>query len=97
MKSQFFSKDFIYIYLILLNSLSFLCFLIDKRRAIKKEYRIPESFLLMISFLGGSLGSILGMRSFKHKTKKWKFKIGLPLLLIFNIVTFLYLLGFIAI
>ncbi len=61
------------IYLILINILSFILYGLDKYKAIKNKWRIPESVLLSISFLGGGIGSTLGMYAFRHKTKKKKF------------------------
>lgn len=78
-------QEYIWIYLILVNVMSFLTFFIDKRRSKNRAYRISESFLITISIIGGSLGSILGMKIFHHKTKKAKFKFGLPLVLLLNI------------
>ena len=69
------------IYLILINILSFILYGLDKYKAIKNKWRIPESVLLSISFLGGGIGSTLGMYAFRHKTKKKKF-IFLNLLLL---------------
>lgn len=59
---------------------------IDKKRAIQGKYRVPEKTLLSIAFLGGSLGSIMGMYHFRHKTKHWYFRYGLPLILILQLV-----------
>ncbi len=59
---------------------------IDKKKAIKKAYRIPEKNLLFICVLGGSLGMLIGMYKFHHKTKHNKFVYGVPSLLIFNII-----------
>lgn len=78
-------------YLIIINILSFILFGIDKYKAIHKKNRIPEIVLLFISLLGGSLGGLIGMILFHHKTKKIKFKILIPLFLIINILIILYL------
>jgi len=59
---------------------------IDKKKAIKKAYRIPEKNLFFICILGGSLGMLIGMYKFHHKTKHNKFVYGVPSLLIFNII-----------
>lgn len=59
---------------------------LDKKKAIKKAYRIPEKNLLFICVLGGSLGMLIGMYKFHHKTKHNKFVYGVPSLLIFNII-----------
>ncbi|NRT33670.1 uncharacterized membrane protein YsdA (DUF1294 family) [Clostridium beijerinckii] len=66
--------------------------LIDKQRAIHKEWRIPEKNLIGISILGGSIGMLIGMSSFRHKTKHKKFTIGVPFILLMQIfLTVLYL------
>jgi len=59
--------------------------LIDKHRAIHKEWRIPEKTLLGISIVGGAIGMLTGMSSFKHKTKHKKFTIGVPFILFIQI------------
>lgn len=66
-------------YYIIINIIAFLIYGIDKRKAIKKKWRISEKTLLGISFLGGSMGSILAMFIFKHKTKHYQFLILVPL------------------
>lgn len=68
-------------YLLIINALGFVIMLADKRRAQKKLWRIPESTLLTMALLGGSLGTLAGMRLFHHKTRKPKFMIGIPLIL----------------
>ena len=67
-------KYFIY-YMILINGISIILYGIDKVLSIRKAYRISEFTLLMTGFLGGVIGSILGMKFFRHKTLKLKFKI----------------------
>jgi len=62
----------------------------DKQKAKKGLWRIPEKTLFLISILGGSLGGILGMYIFRHKTKHWKFVIGMPLILILQVTCFLF-------
>ena len=74
------------IYLAAVNLIGFALMGIDKRRAIKRAFRIPEATLFAIALIGGSLGSILGMRIFHHKTKHWYFKFGMPLILILQIL-----------
>lgn len=69
-------------YLVLINLLGFMSMLIDKRKARKRAFRIPESTLFMIAVLGGSLGSLIGMYLFHHKTRHRSFTIGMPLLLV---------------
>ena len=58
---------------------------IDKRKAIKRAFRIPEATLFLIAILGGSIGSILGMYTFRHKTRHWYFVVGMPAILILQI------------
>lgn len=70
------------IYLIIINIIGFLSMGIDKYKAIKDEWRIPERTLFIIAILGGSLGSWIGMYTFHHKTKHWYFVVGMPLILI---------------
>ena len=72
-------------YLIIINVIEFIIMGIDKLLAIKHKNRIPEFTLLFLSFIGGSIGAILGMFTFRHKTKKLKFKILFPLFLIIHI------------
>lgn len=71
----------VYAYLIIINAAGFLFMLIDKRKAQKDLWRIPERTLLGIALFGGSLGTLLGMNLFRHKTKHVKFRIGVPLIL----------------
>jgi hypothetical protein len=78
-------------YLIIINILSFILYGIDKLKAIKKKKRISEKTLILIGILGGSIGSLIGMNLFRHKTKKLKFIISLPLILIIHIIVVIYL------
>jgi len=64
----------------------------DKQKAKKGLWRIPEKTLFLISILGGSLGAILGMYIFRHKTKHWKFVIGMPLILILQVTVIILVL-----
>ena len=77
---------FILYYLLIINALGLLFMLIDKQKAKRNAWRIPESTLLTIAALGGSIGCIAGMYLFRHKTKHLKFTVGLPLLLILTFV-----------
>lgn len=79
------------IYFILINIITYIYFLIDKKRAKKGQWRIPESRLLSLSFIGGSIGGLLGMLSLRHKTKQLKFKFLMPIFLLTNIVTLIML------
>lgn len=79
---------------VFINIFAFLLFGLDKYRAKKHLWRIPEKVLLITSFLGGSLGALFAMIMFSHKTKHLKFIILVPLFLVLNIVCTLILLHF---
>ena len=78
------------IYLIVINILGFLVMGLDKHKAKMADRRIPENTLFMLTILGGGVGTIAGMYVFHHKTKKMKFKVGMPLILILEILIFVY-------
>lgn len=81
------------LYLLAINFLSFLLMGIDKLKAKKENARrIPEKTLFLFALLGGSVGSILGMRIFHHKTKHWYFVWGMPIILIAQIALAVWLL-----
>lgn len=80
----------IIVYIVMINLIGFLSMGIDKRRAIKKKYRISERCLFSIAMIGGSLGSILGMKKFHHKTKHWYFKYGMPSIFVLQILVIWY-------
>lgn len=65
---------------------------IDKKRAIRGAFRISEASLFMVALIGGSLGSILGMQHFRHKTRHWYFKYGMPAILILQVLIFIQIL-----
>ena len=81
----------IIIYLIIINLIGFYMMWSDKRKAKKGKWRIPEQTLFIITALGGGIGTIAGMYTFRHKTKKLKFTIGLPTLVILEIILVIYL------
>ena len=83
---QVFSVKNIVIYLIIINVIAFLAMYIDKRKAQKNKRRIPEKTLFTLVALGGGIGGILGMYLFRHKTKKTRFVIGFPSILIFEVL-----------
>lgn len=65
-------------YLIIINAVGFTLMLIDKQKARRKAWRIPEAVLLGTAVVGGSVGSLLGMYIFRHKTRHTKFTVGIP-------------------
>ncbi len=87
--------NYIIIYLIIVNILAFAAMASDKKRARKSAWRTPESVLLTLAFIGGSLGALLGMLACRHKTKHRKFTILLPLFLLLHIAIALLLTGII--
>ncbi len=78
-------------YLLMMNLVGFAVMGIDKKRAVKRLWRIPESTLFIIALIGGSLGSIIGMYFFHHKTRHWYFVYGMPLILLVQIAAVLAL------
>ena len=76
---------FLIFYLLLVNAVAVLLMLVDKRKAVKKKWRVPEATLLLWAGLGGSVGALLGMYTFRHKTRHPKFTIGIPAILIAQI------------
>ena len=78
------------IYLVAINTIGFLAMWIDKRKAQKGKWRIQEKTLFLITVLGGGIGTIAGMYKFRHKTKKLAFTVGLPAILILEIITVIY-------
>lgn len=80
------------LYLLIINAVGFLLMLIDKRKARHHRWRIPEATLMGVAALGGSIGSLLGMYTVRHKTKHPKFTLGIPVILIAQISLALWLL-----
>ena len=70
------------LYLLIINAISLLLMLADKRCAQKDLWRIPEKTLFTAALFGGSIGSIAGMYLFRHKTRHWYFVLGMPAILI---------------
>ncbi|MEG2712092.1 MAG: DUF1294 domain-containing protein, partial [Clostridia bacterium] len=85
--------DRVFILIILvMNVFGFISMGWDKLMAKKRAWRTPEASLFGIALLGGSLGSLVGMYVFHHKTKKPAFKYGIPLMLVLNIICIYYVL-----
>lgn len=81
------------IYLIFMNLLAFLLMGLDKSKARRNRWRIPEKTLFLSAILGGSIGAILGMQVFRHKTKHASFRIGMPCILIVQLGLAVYILS----
>ncbi len=73
-------------YLITVNLIGFALMGIDKYKAKKRAFRIPEATLFIVAIIGGSIGSIIGMYAFRHKTRHWYFVYGMPAILILQIL-----------
>ena len=73
--------EILLLYLLIINAVSFVLMLADKHKAKKNAWRIPEATLMGVAAMGGSLGALLGMQLFRHKTKHAKFFVGIPVLL----------------
>lgn len=82
---EIFTVKNIIIYLISINIIGFFIMWLDKRKAIKGSWRIPEKTLFIITAIGGGIGTTAGMFVFRHKTKKLNFLIGFPLITILGI------------
>ena len=82
------------IYIVVINIIAFLAMFIDKKKAQHGSYRISEKALFTLVLLGGGIGGIAGMYIFRHKTKKLKFVIGFPTILILEIIGLIYFLFF---
>lgn len=82
----------IIIYLLCINLIGLLVMYIDKKKAKYGKWRISEKKLLIVALLGGSIGTIIGMYWFRHKTQKIKFKLGFPTILISEIIIITYFL-----
>ena len=78
-------------YLVILSFAGLISMGMDKRRAIRNKWRIPERTLLLIAFIGGGIGSFLGIRIFRHKTKHRKFVILLPVAAVLYAILLIYL------
>lgn len=82
----------ILIYLLIINAAGFLLMLVDKFKAKKNLWRIPEATLIGVAAAGGSVGALLGMYAVRHKTKHLKFTLGIPLILAVQVVCVVWLL-----
>ena len=87
---ELFSMRNIILYFIVINIFGFFIMWLDKRKAKKGAWRIPEKTLFLITALGGGIGTIAGMYTFRHKTQKIQFVIGFPFITILEIITIIY-------
>ncbi len=85
-------KELLSIYLLIINAIAFCLMLIDKYKARKNLWRIPEATLISAALLGGSIGALIGMYTVRHKTRHIKFTVGIPLILLAQIALAQFLL-----
>ena len=91
---DFFEKNkLLLFYFIAINIITFIAFGVDKQKAIEQKSRIRIITLLGLSFIGGAIGGWIAMYTFRHKTKKDYFTVGLPLIVLMHIVVILYLMN----
>ena len=87
---ELFSTQNILLYFITINLFGFFIMWLDKRKARKGSWRIPEKTLFIVTALGGGIGTIIGMYTFRHKTQKLNFVIGFPFITILEIIAVVY-------
>ena len=85
------TEHLVLLYLIIVNAAAFLLMLADKLKAKRGAWRIPETTLMGIAAIGGSVGALAGMYLFRHKTKHIKFTLGIPVILIWQIALVIWL------
>jgi uncharacterized membrane protein YsdA (DUF1294 family) len=90
LQSEIYLKWFI-IYLLIINTISLFIFAWDKKQSRKGAWRIRERDLFLFAIIGGSLGELLGMSVFRHKTRHLKFKAGIPLILLLQVILIYYI------
>lgn len=78
------------VYLCVINLVTFFVYGLDKLKAKRDKWRIPERVLFLLAVFGGTVGAFLGMSIFHHKTQKWKFKLGIPLIFAVQIALVIY-------
>ncbi|GLO66811.1 MULTISPECIES: DUF1294 domain-containing protein [Oceanobacillus] len=83
-------------YLVAANIIGFVMMYIDKKKAVRRHYRIPERTFWLLGIIGGSVGIYIGMQSFRHKTKHRSFTIGMPVLIVINVISFSWILLFMS-
>lgn len=81
---------YIHLYLIIINVITFALYGMDKWRAMTRQWRIREKKLIGLAVIGGSVGAMIGMTVFHHKTRKWYFKLGIPAILVIHITLVLH-------
>ncbi len=84
-------KSWLLLWILVWNGIAFVLMGLDKGRAKGQKWRIPEKVLFLSAALGGSIGAMFGMSFFRHKTRHWSFRLGMPAILAVQIVLLLAL------
>lgn len=79
------------IFILFMTVVTFIVFGIDKWKAAHERWRVPESTLFLLAAFGGSLGALLGMQVWRHKTQHWTFRLGIPLIFVLQVGLLLWL------
>ena len=87
------TEHLVLLYLILINAAAFVLMLADKLKAKRGAWRIPEKVLIISALLGGSIGALMGMYTFRHKTKHIKFTVGIPVILVVQSILAIWLIA----
>ena len=82
--------DAVTIYFLAINIVLFVVMGVDKYRAIRRRWRIPEAMLFILALVGGACGGTVGMYSFRHKTKHWYFAVFFPLLALAQLALYFF-------
>ena len=91
---DYFSKHKLFVaYIVIINFVTFIVYAVDKYKAVHHRFRIRIVSLLVLAFLGGSIGALLSMYTFRHKVSRDYFTVGVPLILIMQLVVVFYLMN----
>lgn len=89
-KEIFMKSNLIY-YIFLVNLIAFVLIYTDKQKSIRKKWRIKESTIIFLSLIGGSIGTYIGMYTFRHKTKHLKFTLGVPMIILAQVLAYIFI------
>lgn len=88
-------SKYVVLYFIIINLSSLGIMYIDKRKSRRHKWRIPESVLISFALFGGAIGTLVAMELYRHKTKHNKFKLGIPVLVVVNLILYYLVLSYI--
>lgn len=84
-------KNNLIYYIFLINLIAFIVIYTDKQKAIRKKWRTKESTIMFLSLIGGSIGTYIGMYTFRHKTKHLKFTLGVPMIILAQVLAYIFI------